>query len=76
MSEKINETKIRNNFSWFISFIILIYLNTEIICFLSNGKSIYGKLITYDEATNCILNVNNTKNILVLGKSIIMICQN
>ena len=75
MSEKINETKIRNNKKT-LFYNLESYLNTEIICFLSNGKSIYVKLITYDEATNCILNVNNTKNILVLGKSIIMICQN
>ena len=75
MSEKINETKIRNNKKT-LFYNLESYLNTEIIRFLSNGKSIYGKLITYDEATNCILNVNNTKNILVLGKSIIMICQN
>ena len=75
MSEKINETKIRNNKKT-LFYNLESYLNTEIICFLSNGNSIYGKLITYDEATNCILNVNNTKNILVLGKSIIMICQN
>lgn len=75
MSEKTNEIKIRNNKKT-LFYNLESYLNTEIICFLSNGKNIYGKLIAYDEATNCILNIDNIKNTLVLGKSIIMICQN
>lgn len=42
------------------------------ICFYG-GTSVVGKLLSYDEIANCILEQENRKKLIVLGRSIMQI---
>jgi len=56
------------------------FKNCKITVFLYGGGSVYGKLIEYDEVANCIVEAEDssssskTATVVVLGRSITMIC--
>lgn len=51
-----------------------IYMNKNVLVYLVGGEIVEGKLEKYDEVSNCILQKDNGRKCLVLGKSIAMIC--
>lgn len=46
------------------------FLNRNVQIALYGGEKIIGKIISFDEVANCILECENKQKIIVLGKSI------